>query len=155
MKKCCNIVLLMANMCFGTTFLWSVIRFFMHIAGATEGDSIVAYYFNNQLLPALSMLLLMALPVWLLVRNLKNKSGKALTILTIVLHAVFLVISVLPAMPHRYLLWSALGLMDTTLGLVLMVLCSESALLLAGYALSVTGSVLSLLDGKKKVEETL
>ena len=158
MKKSNNIVLWMAIGCFAVTFLWSITRFFIHIVDASDGDSIITFYVHNQLIPALSLLLVMALPAWLLVCNLKNKSGKIFPILVMVVLSVFLVMSIvnmfLPAI-YRYMLWSALGLVDTTVGVVLMWLCSGNMLLLTGYALSVGGCIVSLVDQSKKVEETL
>ena len=158
MKKPNNIVLWIAISCFAVTFLWSVTRFLIHIAVLSKGDSALVFYVFNELIPALSLLLVMALPVWLLVRNLKSKSGKAFPVLVMVVNAAFLVMSIvsmsLPAI-YRYMLWSTLGLVDTTLGVVLMALCGGSVLLLVGYALSVSGCILSLLGQNEKVEETV
>ncbi len=158
MKKPNNIILLIGNGCFVFAFLWSLARFFIHLFGVTDGDSIVTFYVFNELIPTLSILLLMVPTVILLMCNLMNKSGKVLPIFVAVFNTVFLDMSIvmmaLPAI-YRYLLLSKLGLVDTTLGVVVRYLCGGSILLLAAYTLSVGGGILSLVDQSKKVEETL
>ena len=161
MKKWSNILLVMANGCFAVTFVRSLARFLIHIAahtaGLVEGDNLLVFYVFNELIPALSVLLLLVLPILLLVRNFMNKSGKVLPILTMAVNAVFLIMSMvnLPLSAiYRYVLWSALGVVDTTVGVVMMNLCG-SAMLLVGYALAVSGCILSLLGQSKKVEENV
>ena len=161
MKKWSNSILLIANGCFVFTFLRSITRFLIHTidltTGLVEGDNLLVFYVFNELIPALSVLLLVVLPILLLVRNLMNKSGKILPIIAMAVNAVFMIMSIvnlpLPAI-YRYILWSTLGVVDTTVGVVMMNWCG-SVILLAGYVLTVSGSILSLLDRSKKVEETL
>ena len=156
-----NSILLIAIGCFVFTFLRSITRFLIHTidltTGLVEGDNLLVFYVFNELIPALSVLLLVVLPILLLVRNLMNKSGKILPIIAMAVNAVFMIMSIvnlpLPAI-YRYILWSTLGVVDTTVGVVMMNWCG-SVILLAGYVLTVSGSILSLLDRSKKVEEAV
>ncbi len=152
MKKSKNIVLLVGIFCMAAVFLWSMIRFFSGLSGALDGNGVTFLLFNN-LYPALCLLLLMVLPILLLVRNLKDKGGKVLSILSIAVNSLLLVFGlfslVTPAIP-QYIVFSKLGLIDTYFTIVFGYLAS-GGLLLVGYLLTIVGSVLSLPKKEKQI----
>ena len=151
MKKSKNIVLLVGILCMAVVFLWSIIRFLGNLSGAPDSNGVTFLLFND-LYPALCLLLLMVLPILLLVRNLKDKGGKVLPILSIAVNSLLLVFGlfslVTPAIP-QYIVFSKLGLVDTYFTIVFPDLAGGGPLLV-GYLLTIVGSVLSLPKKEKQ-----
>ena len=151
MKKSKNIVLLVGILCMAVVFLWSIIRFLGNLSGAPDSNGVTFLLFND-LYPALCLLLLMVLPILLLVRNLKDKGGKVLPILSIAVNSLLLVFGlfslVTPAIP-QYIVFSKLGLVDTYFTIVFSYLAGGGPLLV-GYLLTIVGSVLSLPKKEKQ-----
>ena len=156
MKKAKNILLLVANTYFAIYFVQAMVRFFINLSSAQDENQVL-FIVANQLYPALGLLLLLALPVWVLIRNLKEKEGKAIPILTIMVYSVLLAqwlfTAFAPAV-FQYLVYIKLGLVDTYVIHVMFFLGEGGWWFLAGYLCVMIGSVLSLPKRQKK-EETL
>ena len=154
MKKAKNILLLVANMYFVVYFVRAMARFFIELSSAQDEGQMI-FIVTNRLYPALVLLLLLVLPVWVLVRNLKGKQGKVIPILSITVYSVLLAqwlfTACAPAVP-QYLVYSKLGLIDTYCIHVMFFLGEGGWWFLAGYLCVIIGSVLSLPKRQKKEE---
>ena len=157
MKKAKNILLLLGTIYCAVYFVWSLVCALLEMFGAQD-DSWAMFVQHNELLPALSWLLLLAFPVLLLVCNLKGKEGKVVPILSMTVHMLILVIwlftALTPAIP-QYLVFSKLGLLDTCFVHVIKFMGEGGWLLFIGYVYVFIGSVLSLPKRNKKEEESL
>ncbi|MBE6750536.1 MAG: hypothetical protein E7560_05175 [Ruminococcaceae bacterium] len=93
-------------------------------------------------------ILLTAIPIVLFVRNLKNKSGKALPIICIIINAGYILdilYSVFIISVPQYLTISKVGLLDTYLTVIMNFITNGGILVVIGCVLLIIGSVLSCL----------
>ena len=156
MKKVKNILLLSGTACCAIYFVWSLVRVVIDLS-LVRYDNGVPFVLANQVYPALFWTLLLIFPVLLLVRNLKEKDGKVMPILSTSVYAAILAVwfftALTPAIP-QYLVFSKIGLVDTYFIHVLKYMGEGGWLLFAGIAGVFIGSILSLPKRNKKVEET-
>lgn len=131
---------------------WSILNFVVHLFNNLSGN-VFKYLFVSDVSPVIIMLLLMIFPVLLFVRNLKNKAGKALPIISIVINSAILFcvlfFSVTPAIPP-YLIYSDLGLVDTYFSVIISFLANGGFLFIIGYLSLIIGSVLSMPKKERK-----
>lgn len=157
MKKTKNILLLAGIISCAIYLVWSLLRTLIDLSFAQD-DNGVLFVLANQLSPALFWMLFLVFPVLLLVRNLKEKDGKVMPILSLSVYTVILAVwfftALTPAIP-QYLVFSKMGLLDTYFVHVLKYMGEGGWLLFAGYVGVFIGSILSLPKRKKKVEETV
>ena len=89
-------------------------------------------------------------------KNLKNKTGTLLPIISIIINSTVLLwvlfLSFTPAIP-QYLIYSKLGLIDTYFTVIMRFLESGGLLLVIGHVALIVGSFLSL--PKKKKQNTI
>ncbi len=146
MKKGKNIALLIGIVCNSAVILWSMLKFVVTLFNTVSGNEL-KYCFFSYVFPVVIMLSLMIFPVLLLIRNLKNKAGKILPIVSIIINCAILLLllfnSVTPAIP-KYLIYSELTFIDTYFSIILSFLSNGGFLFIIGYLSLITGSVLSL-----------
>ena len=146
MKRGENIALLIGIICNAISFLWSILSFVVHLFSMISGDEL-RYFFFGDVFPVIIMLSLMLFPVLLFVRNLKNKTGKTLPIISIIINCVILFSKifslVIPTIP-QYIIYSELGLIDTYFTVIIGFLADGGLLFIVGYLSLIIGSVLSL-----------
>ena len=152
MKKGKNITLIIGIICIFTFTVWQLIQSVYHgFTGLAEKN--IKYFLLGYILPIAIILLLMIFPVVLLVQNLKNKTGKVLPIVSIIVNCVALLwvlfFSFAPALP-QYLILSKLGIIDTYLAFIVMFLKSGGLLFVFGYAALIIGSFLSFPKNQKQ-----
>lgn len=156
MKKAKNILLLTGIISCAIYFVWSLVRVVIDLSLVQDENGVI-FVLANQLFPALFWTLLLIFPVLLLVRNLQEKDGKVMPILSTSVYAAILAVwfftALTPAIP-QYLIFSKIGLVDTYFIHVLIYMGEGGWLLFAGMAGVFIGSILSLPKRNKKVEET-
>lgn len=153
MKKAQNIVLLIGIIC-------NLLYILLQLAGFVYqcftilpqwGIDNLKYSIYNYFYPSLITIALMVLPAILLIRNLKNKTGKVLPIISAMMCGVVslsILFSLLtPAIP-QYLIYSKLGLINTYLTIILSFITNGGILVLAGFVLLIVGSVMSIFKPK-------
>ncbi len=154
MKKSKNVFLLIGIIFVSIILFWSILKFVVHLFHNVSRDGMFFLVFND-FLPAIIMLFLMAVPVLLFIRNLKNKKGIILPIISIITNCLgflwVLFCSMTPAIP-QYLIYSKLGLIDTYLTAITSFLANGGWLLIVGYLSLTIGSFLSLFQ-KEKTED--
>ena len=100
------------------------------------------------------MLLLMLAPVLLFIRNLKNKTGKALPIISVIINCIILSLRLFslftPAIP-QYIIYNKLGLIDTYFVIFISFLSEGGFLFIFGCLSLIIGSVLSLKKAEKQL----
>ncbi len=152
MKKGENITLLIGIICNFTIAVWQLMQFIYHsLTVLTEKN--IKYFLNGDILPVAIIFLLMIFPVVLLVQNLKNKTGKLIPIISIIINSTVLLwilfLSFTPAIP-QYLIYSKLRLIDTYFIVILRFLENGGLLFVVGYAALIIGSFLSFPKNKKQ-----
>ncbi|MBR5222823.1 MAG: hypothetical protein IKV81_01485 [Clostridia bacterium] len=152
MKKAKNIVLLIGIICNLLYILLQIFKFVYHCITILPPINL-KYFIIGDFVPILITIAILILPVILLIRNLKNKTGKVLPIISAMMCGVvslLILFSLLtPAIP-QYLIYSKLGLIDTYLTIILSFITNGGILVLAGFVLLIVGSVMSTF--KPKVE---
>ena len=152
MKKGKNITLLIGIICNFTIAVLQLMQFIYHSLNVLTGKNI-KYFLNGDIFPIAIIFLLMIFPIVLLIRNLKNKTGKALPIISITINCTVLLwllyFSFTPAIP-QYLIISKWGVIDTYLVLIVNFLKSGGLLFVIGYAALIIGSFLSFPKNKKQ-----
>ncbi|MBQ8551101.1 MAG: hypothetical protein IJ426_07175 [Clostridia bacterium] len=155
MKKGKNITLLVGIACVSAVVIWQVIKTIFHYFSFLNEDGF-KYFIAGDISPIVIMFLLLIIPVSLLARNLKNKTGTLLPIISIIINSKVLLwvlfLSFTPAIP-QYLIYSKLGLIDTYFTVIMRFLESGGLLLVIGHVALIVGSFLSL--PKKKKQNTI
>lgn len=153
MRKAKNIILLIGIICNSIILLWAVFTGVISLFHTSSGDSL-RYIFFNVILPAIIMLLLMLAPVLLFIRNLKNKTGKALPIISVIINCIILSLRLFslftPAIP-QYIIYNKLGLIDTYFVIFISFLSEGGFLFIFGCLSLIIGSVLSLKKAEKQL----
>lgn len=152
MKKGKNITLLVGIACVSAVVIWQVIKTIFHYFSILNEDGF-KYFIAGDISPIVIMFLLLIIPVSLLAKNLKNKTGKVLPIVSIIVNCVALLwvlfFSFTPAIP-QYLILSKLGIIDTYLVFIVNFLKSGGLLFVIGYATLIIGSFLSFPKNQKQ-----
>ncbi len=152
MKRGKNITLLVGIACVSTVVVWQVIKTIFHYFSILNEDGF-KYFISWDVLPIAIIFLLMIFPIVLLIRNLKNKTGKALPIISIIINGAVLLwvlfLSFTPTIP-QYLIYSKLGIIDTYFSVVLRFFENGGLLFIVGYAALSIGSFLSFPKNKKQ-----
>lgn len=155
MKKGKNITLLVGIACVSAVVIWQVIKTIFHYFSILNEDGF-KYFIAWDISPIVIMFLLLIIPVSLLARNLKNKTGTLLPIISIIINSTVLLwvlfLSFTPAIP-QYIIYSKLGLIDTYFTVIMGFLESGGLLLVIGHVALIVGSFLSL--PKKKKQNTI
>lgn len=155
MKKGKNITLLVGIACVSAGVIWQVIKTIFHYFSILNEDGF-KYFIAWGISPIVIMFLLLIIPVSLLAKNLKNKTGTLLPIISIIINSTVLLwvlfLSFTPAIP-QYLIYSKLGLIDTYFTVIMRFLESGGLLLVIGHVALIVGSFLSL--PKKKKQNTI
>lgn len=152
MKKGKNITLLIGIACVFTVVLLQVIESIFDYIFSLNKENF-QHIITWDISPFVLLCLLLIIPVVLLVRNLKNKTGKLLPIISILtnctalLWVLFLLFT--PTIP-QYLIISKPGLMDTYFTVIVQFLKSGGLLFFVGYTLLIFGSFLSLSKNRKQ-----
>ncbi len=151
MKKAKNIILLSGIICNFTIMIWQLIQLTYRGLTSLTGKNLT-YFLKDGILPITIIFLLLIIPVILLVENLKNKTTKALPIISITINFAVLLwvlfFSLAPEIP-QYLVMSELGFIDTYLVLIVNFLRNGGLLFVVGYAALIIGSFLSLPKKKR------
>ena len=152
MKKGKNITLIIGIICNFTIAVWQLMQFVYHsFTVLTEKN--IKYFLNGDISPIAIILLLIIFPVVLLVQNLKNKTGKVLPIVSIIVNCVALLwvlfFWLTPAIP-QYLILSKFGIIETYLVFIVNFLKSGGLLFVIGYAALIIGSFLSFPKNQKQ-----
>ena len=152
MKKGKNIALLIGIVCVVAVALWQLIKsIFNYLSILNEGG--FKYFIVWDIVPTVIIFLFLIIPVVLLMRNDKNKTGKLLPIVSIIINGIIflwvLFFSFTPAIP-QYLIYSKLGLIDTYFTVIVEFFESGGLLFVIGYASLIVGSLLSLPKSKKQ-----
>ena len=151
MKKGKNITLLVGIACVSAVVIWQVIKTIFHYFSILNEDGF-KYFIAWDISPIVIMFLLLIIPVSLLAKNLKNKTGTLLPIISIIINSTVLLwvlfLSFTPAIP-QYLIYSKLGLIDTYFTVIMRFLESGGLLLVIGHVALIVGSFLSLPKKKK------
>ena len=146
MKKAKNIVLLIGVILNFLFILLQIFKFVYHCITILPPINL-KYFIIGDFVPILITIAILVLPVILLIRNLKNKTGKVLPIISAMMCGVgslSILFSLLtPAIP-QYLIYSKLGLIDTYLTIILNFITNGGILVLAGFVLLIVGSVMSI-----------
>ena len=158
MKKAKNIALLVGLVCHLLVVLWALARFVFDAVGNIDGTNWLWYCFVSYVMPALTVSLLGVLPLVLLVRNLKNKTGNALPIVTLTVNGILLLgtlffsfASLISSVP-QYIIYSQLGLIDSYITVTISFL-SNNVCLVSGFAFLFVGSVLSLSNKQRTTNQ--
>ena len=150
MKKAKNIVLLIGIICNLLYILLQIFKFVYHCITILPPINL-KYFIIGDFVPILITIAILVLPVILLIRNLKNKTGKVLPFISAMMCGVVslsILFSLLtPAIP-QYLIYSKLGLIDTYLTIILSFITNGGILVLAGFILLIAGSVMSIFKPK-------
>ena len=150
MKKAKNIVLLIGVILNFLFILLQIFKFVYHCITILPPINL-KYFIIGDFVPILITIAILILPVILLIRNLKNKTGKVLPIISAMMCGVVglsILFSLLtPAIP-QYLIYSKLGLIDTYLTIILSFITNGGILVLAGFVLLIVGSVMSIFKPK-------
>ena len=152
MKKAKNIVLLIGVILNFLFILLQIFKFVYHCITILPPINL-KYFIIGDFVPILITIAILVLPVILLIRNLKNKTGKVLPIISAMMCGVVslsILFSLLtPAIP-QYLIYSKLGLIDTYLTIILSFITNGGILVLAGFVLLIVGSVMSIFKPKSE-----
>ena len=152
MKKGKNITLLIGIACAFAYVLFLVIQATFYYGSIVDKLGYLSTI-TSYILPFVIAVALLVFPTVLFVRNLKNKTGKVLPIVSAIISCVALFgglyFSVVPAIPH-YLILIELGLIDTYLQMIVNFLKNGGILFITGYVLLITGSFLSFPKKKKQ-----
>lgn len=150
MKKAKNIVLLIGIICNLLYILLQIFKFVYHCITILPPINL-KYFIIGDFVPILITIAILVLPVILLIRNLKNKTGKVLPFISAMMCGVVslsILFSLLtPAIP-QYLIYSKLGLIDTYLTIILSFITNGGILVFAGFILLIVGSVMSIFKPK-------
>ena len=141
--------------CVSAVVIWQVIKTIFHYFSILNEDGF-KYFIAWDISPIVIMFLLLIIPVSLLAKNLKNKTGTLLPIISKIINSAVLLwvlfLSFTPAIP-QYLIYSKLGLIDTYFTVIMRFLESGGLLLVIGHVALIVGSFLSL--PKKKKQNTI
>lgn len=155
MKKGKNITLLIGIICIAVQLLFAIFQLLNKVFCYNPGEGLESlrfYVIQSSLIDVVSSVILICFPLILLFRNFKNKSGKVLPIISIVLNCILLCRIVLSVIANirkipSYIILAKLGLIDT----YQILLSVNLFFLVVGLLLTIIGSALSLL---KKKEQT-
>lgn len=152
MKKGKNITLLIGIACAFAYVLFLVIQATFYYGSISYKLGYLSTI-TSYILPFVIAVALLVFPTVLFVRNLKNKTGKVLPIVSAIISCVALFrglyFYVVPAIPH-YLILIELGLIDTCLQMIVNFLKNGGILFITGYVLLIIGSFLSFPKKKKQ-----
>ena len=150
MKKAKNIVLLIGIICNLLYILLQIFNFVYHCITSLPPINL-KYFIIGDFVPILITIAILILPAILLIRNLKNKTGKVLPIISSVtvgfMGLLMLFSWMIPTIP-QYLIYSKLGLIDTYFIILLNHFTSGGILVFAGFILLTVGSVMSIFKPK-------
>ncbi len=153
MKKTKNIILLSGLICNSVIISWFLFKFVMQLFDTESGSSLFLYSFYSALLPLIEILILTVAPLLLFIRNLKNKTGKVLPIISLTTNGAVLSFAVLFMLTPTiliYLIYSKLGIIDTYFLSVRGSLLEAKELFVSGCLLLITGSILSLFKKEQQ-----
>ena len=143
MKKIKNIMLVGG---IATILLYVFCSAILSIAQLFTGLAGIGFVIHSEIIPAIITLVLLIMPTFLLIRSLKNKTGKALPIICIITKGFFLSIILFNASLSTidfYIFYSKLGLVDTYIPHIISYWTSGAVFLIVGLALIILGSILS------------
>lgn len=143
MKKIKNIMLVGG---IATILLYVFCSAILSIAQLFTGLAGIGFVIHSEIIPAIITLVLLIMPTFLLIRSLKNKTGKALPIICIITKGFFLSIILFNASLSTidfYIFYSKLGLVDTYIPHIISYWTSGVVFLIVGLALIILGSILS------------
>lgn len=143
MKKIKNIMLVGG---IATILLYVFCSAILSIAQLFTGLAGIGFVIHSEIIPAIITLVLLIMPTFLLIRSLKNKTGKALPIICIITKVFFLSIILFNASLTTidfYIFYSKLGLVDTYIPHIISYWTSGAVFLIVGLALIILGSILS------------
>lgn len=144
MKKIKNIMLVGG---IATILLYVFCSAILSIAQLFTGLAGIGFVIHSEIIPAIITLVILIMPTFLLIRSLKNKTGKALPIICIITKGFFLSIILFNATLSTidfYIFYSKLGLVDTYIPYMISYWTSGAVFLIVGLALIILGSILSL-----------
>ena len=144
MKKIKNIMLVGG---IATILLYVFCSAILSIAQLFTGLAGIGFVIHSEIIPAIITLVLLIMPTFLLIRSLKNKTGKALPIICIITKGFFLSIILFNATLSTidfYIFYSKLGLVDTYIPYMISYWTSGAVFFIVGLALIILGSILSL-----------
>ncbi len=149
MKKGKNLTLLIGICCILSVIVWQIALFVFNYFAFPN-----AYNFKSLILSPMAIIfLLLIVPTVLLVRNLQNKTGKALAIISVVMNIVcplWLFFNSLNVNVPQYLIYNELGIANVYLTLFVGFLKNGGLLYIIGYMLIIIGSFLSLPSKKSR-----
>ena len=152
MKKGKNITLLIGIACAFAYVLFLVIQATFYYGSIVDKLGYLSAI-TSYILPFVIAVALLVFPTVLLVRNLKNKTGKVLPIVSAIINCLTLFgglyFSFVPAIPN-YLILNELGLIDIYSQMIVNFLKNGGILLITGYVLLIIGSFLSFPKKKKQ-----
>ena len=157
MKKCNNILLLIGLVLSGlASFLNAAMLINHSSAFINSGD--MRYLFYSILYIVLLLCLVGVCPTLLLVKNLWGKSGKTLPVVTVVITALVMVVSLMSSLADpipQYLIMSSIGLMDTYATLLFHYLENGGLCYLLGGGCVIAGCIVTFCENGKKEEDSL
>lgn len=155
MKKIKNIMLVGG---IATILLYVFCSAILSIAQLFTGLAGIGFVIHSEIIPAIITLVLLIMPTFLLIRSLKNKTGKALPIICIITKGFFLSIILFNASLTTidfYIFYSKLGLVDTYIPHIISYWTSGAVFLIVGLALIILGSILSSFKRRTDSKEVL
>jgi len=153
MKKAKNLSLLIGVACILTVVVWRLVKAVFHYFSVLNENGF-NYFIAGDALPLAIVVLSLITPTVLLVRNPKNKTGRVLPIISIIINGavllVLLPLSLTSTIP-QYLIYSKLGLINTYFTVIMSYFEGGGILFLIGYLALIIGSFLSLPKKKQTV----
>lgn len=155
MKTCKNILLISGITSVMFYIVLSVVQFITYLFTPHSSSTVVIY---SEIIPTIITLILLILPTFLLIRSLKNKTGKALPFICIIIEGFFLLLilfnkALTPI--NFYMFYSKLGLVDTYIPHIISYWTSGAVFLIVGLALIILGSILSSFKRRTDSKEGL
>ena len=149
MKKAKNIILLIGVVVIVLSSAFLTYNFFS-LLDFTSMDA--EHNFYSYQLPMTIISAFLVLPILLFVRNLMEKTGKVLPVVSIVVNSIILILMVVFSFVSavaNFIIVSEVGLTEDGVGYLFNFLSNGTFLIVSGLALVIVGSALSLV--KKKV----
>ncbi len=149
-----NKAILIGLGCYLLFVVWQVVQFVAQICAAPD-ENVHQYLLLTYIVPLVLFLPLMGIPALLFVRNLRNKIGRVLPVVTMVMSGFMLVYvlysTFVPDIP-KYLIISKLGLLDSYLVVFLGAVKNGGLVFMAGCVALFIGSFLSFPPKKRRLD---
>ena len=152
MKKLENIMCVSG---IATVLLYVFCSAILSIGQLFSGFSSIGFVICSEVIPAIITLVFLILPTFLLIRNLKNKTGKALPVICIITKGIFMLAILFNAALTSidfYIFYSKLGLVDTYIPHIISYWTNGAVFFIIGLTLIIVGSILSLFKRKDTSE---